>query len=65
MFGGNQGKGVFISHSLRNTVPGWSVESTLTVSCEVRTELCILPTQCICVFRMVLTTNSDCFPKQH
>jgi hypothetical protein len=29
------------------------------------TKLCILPTQCICVFRMVLTINSDCFPKQH
>jgi hypothetical protein len=27
--------------------------------------LCILPTQCVCVFRMVLTINSDCFPKQH
>jgi hypothetical protein len=27
--------------------------------------LCFLPTQCICVFRVVLTTNSDCFPKQH
>jgi hypothetical protein len=26
---------------------------------------CILPTHCICVFRMVLTINSDCFPKQH
>jgi hypothetical protein len=23
------------------------------------------PTQCICVFRVVLTINSDCFPKQH
>jgi hypothetical protein len=28
-------------------------------------KLCILPTQCICVFRMVLTINSNCFPKQH
>jgi hypothetical protein len=28
-------------------------------------KLCILPTQCICVFRMVLKINSDCFPKQH
>jgi hypothetical protein len=24
-----------------------------------------LPTQCICVFRMVLTINSVCFPKQY
>jgi hypothetical protein len=28
-------------------------------------KLCILPTQCIHVFRMVLTINSDYFPKQH
>jgi hypothetical protein len=28
-------------------------------------ELCILPTEVICVFRTVLTINSDCFPKQH
>jgi hypothetical protein len=28
-------------------------------------KLCILPTECICVFHMVLTVNSDCFPKQH
>jgi hypothetical protein len=25
----------------------------------------ILPTECLCVFRMVLTINSDRFPKQH
>jgi hypothetical protein len=24
-----------------------------------------VPTQYICVFRVVLTVNSDCFPKQH
>jgi hypothetical protein len=28
-------------------------------------KLCILPSECICVFRMVLTINSDCFTKQH
>jgi hypothetical protein len=28
----------------------------------VRYKLYILPTQCICVFRMVLTINSDRFP---
>jgi hypothetical protein len=28
-------------------------------------KFCILPTQCICVSRMVLTINGDCFPKQH
>jgi hypothetical protein len=26
-------------------------------------KLCILPTRSICVFRMILTINSDCFPK--
>jgi hypothetical protein len=31
----------------------------------VRYHLYILPTQCICLFRMVLTKNSDCFPIQH
>jgi hypothetical protein len=28
----------------------------------VRYKLCILPTECICVFRMVLTINRACFP---
>jgi hypothetical protein len=28
-------------------------------------KLHILPTECIYVFRMVLTINSNCFPKQH
>jgi hypothetical protein len=28
-------------------------------------KICILVTQCVCEFRMVLTINSDCFPKQH
>jgi hypothetical protein len=27
--------------------------------------LCIVPTPCICVFRMVLTINIGYFPKQH
>jgi hypothetical protein len=27
-------------------------------------KLCILPTQCICVFHVVLTMNIGCFPKQ-
>jgi hypothetical protein len=26
--------------------------------------LCFLPTDCNCLFRMALTINSDCFPKQ-
>jgi hypothetical protein len=28
-------------------------------------KLRILPTQCIYVFRVILTINSDYFPKQH
>jgi hypothetical protein len=28
-------------------------------------KLCILPIACTCVFHMVLTINSGCFPKQH
>jgi hypothetical protein len=28
-------------------------------------EHCILPTECVCVFHMVLTINSDCFHKRH
>jgi hypothetical protein len=28
-------------------------------------KLCIVLTQCICVFHVILTVNSDCFPKQH
>jgi hypothetical protein len=31
----------------------------------VRPTLMFSPTQCICVFRMILTINSDYFPKQH
>jgi hypothetical protein len=27
--------------------------------------LCILPTECVCLFCMVLTTNSDCLSEQH
>jgi hypothetical protein len=26
-------------------------------------KLCILPTVCVCVYRMILTINSDCLPK--
>jgi hypothetical protein len=33
-----------------------SVAETSSVFCELRT---------VSVFRMVLTVNSDCFPKQH
>jgi hypothetical protein len=28
-------------------------------------KLCVLPTQCVCVFYIVLTVNSVCLPKQH
>jgi hypothetical protein len=38
---------------------------TICTTCYNTLKLCILPTQCICVFRVVLTINTDCFPKQH
>jgi hypothetical protein len=38
---------------------------TMCTICFNVLKLCILPTQCICVLRMVLTINSDYFPKQH
>jgi hypothetical protein len=37
---------------------------TIYTACFNTQTLCILPTQCICVFRMAITTNSDTFPKQ-
>jgi hypothetical protein len=45
-----------------------TIQSPMVTICTTRfntPKLYILPTQCICVFRMVLTINSDCFPKQH
>jgi hypothetical protein len=55
------------------TIPGFSnltIESPMVtiyvyITYLSTSELRILPTQCICVFRMVLTINSGCFPKQH
>jgi hypothetical protein len=38
---------------------------TICITCVNTLNLPILPTECIYVFRMVLTINSDCFPKQH
>jgi hypothetical protein len=52
----------------------WTLDSTLTIYSQVVTicttlfntlNLRVLPTQCICVFRKVVTINSDCFPKQN
>jgi hypothetical protein len=34
-------------------------------TCFNTLKLCILATECVCVFRMVLTINSEYFPKQH
>ena len=34
-------------------------------ACFNMQELYILPTEYICVFRMVLTVNSDCFRRHH
>jgi hypothetical protein len=39
----------------------WSLYVPLVLTLK----LCMLPTECTCVFRMVLTINSDCFPKRH
>jgi hypothetical protein len=36
-----------------------------SATCRNINQFCILPTQFICVFRMVLTLNSDYFPEQH
>jgi hypothetical protein len=38
---------------------------SIRTTCFNTLKLCILPTECICVFHMDLTINSDCFPKQH
>jgi hypothetical protein len=38
---------------------------TICTTCFNMLKLYIPPTQCICVFHMVLTINSDCFPKHH
>jgi hypothetical protein len=53
---------------LRNVLESLSCISTVVIICTTcfnTPKLCIMPTQCISVFRMVLTINSDCFPKQH
>jgi hypothetical protein len=42
--------------------------NTVVTRCIARLniqKLCILPTDCIYVLRIVLTINSDCFPKQY
>jgi hypothetical protein len=55
-------------HSLRVTfkitTTLYSIVVTICATFYNIQKLCILPTQCIYVFRMVLTVNSDCFPKQ-
>jgi hypothetical protein len=38
---------------------------TMCTKCFNTLKLCILTTKCIYMFRVVLTINSDCFPKQH
>jgi hypothetical protein len=38
---------------------------TMHTTCYNILKLCILARECIYVFRMVLTINSDCFSKQH
>jgi hypothetical protein len=38
---------------------------SVSTTCCNKPKHCILHTEGICVFRMVLTINSDCFSKQH
>jgi hypothetical protein len=52
----------------RDSFISLTLQSRLINVCAIRfkiNELYILPTQCIYVLRMVLTINSDYFPKQH
>jgi hypothetical protein len=49
----------------RLTVIGALYAKPTEVQWLLYSKLCILPTQCICVFRIVLTINSDSFPIQH
>jgi hypothetical protein len=44
---------------------GYDIQKLIRNMFPVRYGLSFLPTGCICVFRMVLTINSDRFPKQH
>jgi hypothetical protein len=43
----------------------YGIMVNICTTCLNIKENCILPTQCICVFRMILTINSDYFPNQH
>jgi hypothetical protein len=57
---------IFAQHDWSWMGPFTSVEPVPCIGRPpVRYKLYILPTQCIGVFRKVLTINSDCFPKQH
>jgi hypothetical protein len=38
--------------------------SLLNLAAASAQKLCVLPIECISVFGMILTVNSDCFPKQ-
>jgi hypothetical protein len=35
---------------------------SVSTTCFNTPKLCILPTECVCVFYMILTVNSDFFP---
>jgi hypothetical protein len=54
-----------LCEEVKNSFNLWSLVVNIYTICFNTLKLCILPTECICVFRMVLTINSDCFPKQH
>jgi hypothetical protein len=51
---------VNVINPLKHSNNGIYIPPALTLK-----KLSILPTQCVYVFRMVLTINSDYFPKRH
>jgi hypothetical protein len=59
----------FLEYRTMEKVQKNSMNSVLTVQLKTwqlhMCTICLCPTQWICVFRMVLTANSDCFRKQH
>jgi hypothetical protein len=43
----------------------WIPAVAIYTTCFNILKLCILPTECICVFYMVFEMKRDCFPEQH
>jgi hypothetical protein len=51
--------------SCRNCLRSVGFEVFMAVTRRMAFNISKLCPQCICVFRTVLTANSDCFPTQH